>query len=90
MSPSHEFTRKDEIKHAIVRQYLRAAEKGEISYLKAWRVMRGMDQATLEAKTQMTQGEISQAERPGQAGRIKAEMLFRLVRVLGVKIEDLL
>lgn len=82
--------RKQEIKYSIQKQYFRAAEKGKISYLKAWRVMRGMDQATLAATVGMSQPEVSRAERPGYARRMKGENLLRLARALHVKIEDLL
>jgi DNA-binding Xre family transcriptional regulator len=82
--------RRQEIKFSIQRQYLRAAEKSEISYIKAWRVMRQMDQASLASKAEMTQPEVSRAERPGQARKMKGETLLRIARALNVRIEDLL
>jgi DNA-binding Xre family transcriptional regulator len=81
---------KQEVKTSIQKQYFDAAEKGQISYLKAWRIMRGFDQTTLAARAGMTQPEISRAERPGQALKMKGETLLRIAQALNVRIEDLL
>jgi transcriptional regulator with XRE-family HTH domain len=84
LSTSRELNRKDEIKSSIQRQYLRAAEKGEISFVKAWRVMRGMDQAAFAAKAKMTEPEVARAEAPGHARRMNAESLLRIAQALMV------
>jgi DNA-binding Xre family transcriptional regulator len=79
-----------EVKASIQGQYLAAAERGEISKIRAWRIVRGLDQATLAERAMMTQPEVSRAERPGQAERMKGETLRRIARALQVRIDDLL
>jgi DNA-binding Xre family transcriptional regulator len=78
-----------EIRAAIQHQYLIAAEKGEISKIRAWRVVRGLDQAELASRAGMTQPEISRAERPGQVARMKGETLRRVAQALQIRIDDL-
>jgi DNA-binding Xre family transcriptional regulator len=78
-----------EVKASIQNQYFAAAERGEISRVKAWRIVRGFDQATLAARTGMTQPEISRAERLGQISRMKGETLMRIARALQIRIDDL-
>lgn len=78
-----------EIRTSIQNQYLVAAEKGQISKIKAWRVVRGLDQMSLASKARMTQPEISRAERLGQANKMKGETLRRLANALQVRVDDL-
>ncbi|MDQ5858130.1 MAG: helix-turn-helix domain-containing protein [Acidobacteriota bacterium] len=78
-----------EIRAAIQHQYLIAAKRGEISKIRAWRVVRGLDQAELASRAGMTQPEISRAERPGQVGRMKGETLRRVAQALQIRIDDL-
>jgi hypothetical protein len=78
-----------EVRASIQSQYFAAADRGEISRIRAWRVVRGLDQATLAVRAQMTQPEISRAERPGQVGRMKGETLKRIANALQVRIDDL-
>jgi DNA-binding Xre family transcriptional regulator len=79
-----------EVKASIQIQYFAAAERGEISRIRAWRIVRGLDQATLALRADMTQPEVSRAERLGQAAKMKGETLKRLARALQVGIDDLL
>lgn len=79
-----------EVRASIQNQYLAAAERGEISKIRAWRVVRGLDQAALAERAMMTQPEISRAEKRGQAEKMKGETLRRLARALQVRIDDLL
>ena len=79
-----------EVKVSIQSQYFAAAERGEISRIRAWRIVRGLDQATLALRAHMTQPEVSRAERLGQAAKMKGETLKRLARALQVGIDDLL
>ncbi len=81
---------KQEVKTSIQKQYFDAAEKGEISYLKAWRIMRGFDQLTLAHRAGMTQSEISRAEKPGRVLKMKGETILRIARALDVSIGDIL
>jgi DNA-binding Xre family transcriptional regulator len=78
-----------EVKASIQSQYFAAADRGEISRIRAWRIVRGLDQAALAARAQMTQPEISRAERPGQVARMKGETLKRIAEALRVKVDDL-
>ena len=78
-----------EVKTSIQNQYFTAAERGEISRVKAWRILRGFDQATLAARAKMTQPEISRAERLGQVSRMKGETLKRIAEALQIWIDDL-
>ncbi|MGH9365229.1 MAG: helix-turn-helix domain-containing protein [Thermoanaerobaculia bacterium] len=79
-----------EIKASIQNQYLVAADEGRISKIRAWRIMRGLDQVSLAARTNMTQPEISRAERLGQAAKMRGETLRRIAEALQVRIDDLL
>ncbi len=78
-----------EVKASIQSQYFSAADRGEISRIRAWRIVRGLDQAALAVRAQMTQPEVSRAERPGQVARMKGETLKRIAQALQVKIDDL-
>lgn len=78
-----------EVRFSIQSQYFAAAERGEISRIRAWRIARGLDQAALAARAHMTQAEISRAERPGQVDRMKRETLKLIAQALQVKIDDL-
>lgn len=79
-----------EVRASIQGQFLSAAMAGEISKIRAWRVMRGLDQAELAARAGMSQPEVSRAERLGQAKRMKGETLQRIAQALHVRIDDLL
>jgi len=79
-----------EIKASIWHQYFLAAEKGQISRIRAWRIVRGLDQAELARRAGMTQPEISRAERPGRVARMKVETLRRIAKGLHVSVDDLL
>jgi DNA-binding Xre family transcriptional regulator len=81
--------RAQEVKAAIQRQYLIAAERGEISKIRAWRVLRGLDQNQLGSRAGMTQPEISRAERVGQVKKMKGETLLRIAHSLQVRVDDL-
>ncbi|HEY3203350.1 MAG TPA: helix-turn-helix transcriptional regulator [Thermoanaerobaculia bacterium] len=78
-----------EVKASIQNQYFVAAEEGKISKIRAWRIMRGMDQGALAARAGMTQPEISRAERVGQTPRMKGETLKRIADALQVRIDEL-
>jgi DNA-binding Xre family transcriptional regulator len=78
-----------QVKASIQTQYLIAAERGQISKIKAWRIMRGFDQASLAARANMTQPEVSRAERLGQVAKMKGETLRRIAQALQVRIDDL-
>jgi DNA-binding Xre family transcriptional regulator len=78
-----------EVKASIQNQYLVAAEKGQISKIRAWRIVRGLDQNSLAARASMTQPEISRAERPGHVAKMKGETLRRIALALQVRIDDL-
>jgi len=80
---------RQEIRASIQNQYLIAAERGEISKIRGWRIVRGMDQVELALKTSMTQPEISRAERLGQVNRMKGATLKRIAQALQVRIDDL-
>ena len=77
------------IEESIRQQYLLAAAHGKISKIRAYRVLRRMDQVELAARAGMTQPEISRAERLGQVARMKGETLRRIARALQVRIDDL-
>lgn len=81
--------RAQEVKASIQRQYLIAAERGEISKIRAWRVLRGLDQNQLGTRAGMTQPEISRAERVGQVRKMKGETLLRIAHALQVSVDDL-
>lgn len=81
--------RAQEVKASIQRQYLIAAEKGEISKIRAWRVLRGLDQSQLARRAEMTQPEVSRAERVGQVRKMKGETLLRIALALQVSIDEL-
>jgi transcriptional regulator with XRE-family HTH domain len=66
-----------------------AAERGEISKIRAWRILRGLDQKALALRANMTQPEISRAERLDQVTRMKGETLKRLADALQVRVDDL-
>ena len=78
-----------EVKASIQNQYLVAAENGQISKVKAWRIVRGLDQNSLAARANMTQPEVSRAERPGQVAKMKGDTLRRIAQALQVRIDDL-
>ncbi len=78
-----------QIKASIQTQYLLAAEQGKISKIKAWRIARGLDQETLAQRANMTQPEVSRAERLGQVGKMKGETLRRIAQALQVRIDEL-
>jgi DNA-binding Xre family transcriptional regulator len=78
-----------EVKASIQNQYLIAAEKGQISKIRAWRIVRGLDQSALAARANMTQPEISRAERLGQVAKMKGETLRRIAQALQIRIDDL-
>ena len=78
-----------EIRASIQSQYFAAAERGEISRIRAWRIVRGLDQVALASRAKMTQPEISRAERPGYVRRMKGETLKRIALALQVSIDDL-
>ncbi|MGH9399896.1 MAG: helix-turn-helix domain-containing protein [Thermoanaerobaculia bacterium] len=78
-----------EVRFSIQSQYFAAADRGEVSRIRAWRIVRGLDQASLASRAQMTQPEISRAERPGQVSRMKGETLKRIAQALQVRIDDL-
>jgi DNA-binding Xre family transcriptional regulator len=80
---------RQEIRASIQNQYFIAAERGEISKIRGWRIVRGMDQVELALKTRMTQPEISRAERLGQVNRMKGATLKRIAQALQVRIDDL-
>ena len=77
------------IEKSIRQQYLVAAAQGKISKIRAYRVLRRMDQVELAARAGMTQPEISRAERLGQVPRMKGETLRRIANALQVRIDDL-
>jgi DNA-binding Xre family transcriptional regulator len=81
--------RAQQVRFEIQRQYFESAERGEISKVRAWRVLRGMDQSELASRAGMTQPEVSRAERIGQALRMKGETLRRIARALNVPVDDL-
>jgi DNA-binding Xre family transcriptional regulator len=78
-----------EVRASIQSQYFAAADRGEISRIRAWRIVRGLDQGTLAARARMTQPEVSRAERTGQVARMKGETLKRIAHALQVRIDDL-
>jgi DNA-binding Xre family transcriptional regulator len=80
---------KTAIQDSIRQQYLLAAKQGKISKIRAYRIMRRLDQVELAALVGMTQPEISRAERLGQVSRMKGETLRRIARALRVCIDDL-
>lgn len=86
--PNDELFRQ-EVRASIQNQYLIAAERGEISKIRGWRIVRGMDQVELALKTNMTQPEISRAERVGQVNRMKGATLKRIAEALQVRVDDL-
>lgn len=80
---------RQEVRASIQSQYFLAAERGEISKIRGWRIVRGMDQIELAVKSGMTQPEISRAERLGQVNRMKGATLKRIAQALQVHIDDL-
>jgi DNA-binding Xre family transcriptional regulator len=74
----------------IVRRFVLAAREGKISKLRAWRVLRNLDQSELARRAGMTQPEVSRAERLGQTKKMKGETLERLAGALHIAIEELL
>jgi DNA-binding Xre family transcriptional regulator len=80
---------RQEVRASIQNQYFLAAERGEISKIRGWRIVRGMDQIELASKSSMTQPEISRAERVGQVNRMKGATLKRIAEALQVRIDDL-
>ena len=80
---------RQEVRASIQNQYFLAAERGEISKIRGWRIVRGMDQVELASKSSMTQPEISRAERLGQVNRMKGATLKRIAEALQVRIDDL-
>ncbi len=82
--------RREQVKAGILKEYFRAAERGKISFLKYYRLARGMDQQQLAARARMTQPAIARAERPGQLQKMKGFSLKSLAVALGVTVDDLL
>lgn len=82
--------RREQVKAGILKEYFRAAELGKISFLKYYRILRGMDQLQLADRAGVTQPEIARAERPGYLLGMRGRNLKRLATALGVKVDDLL
>lgn len=80
---------REEVRASIQAQYFAAADRGEVSRIRAWRIVRGLDQSALAARAKMTQPEVSRAERVGQVNRMKGETLKRLAQALQLRIDDL-
>lgn len=80
---------RQEVRASIQNQYFLAAERGEISKIRGWRIVRGLDQIELASRSSMTQPEISRAERLGQVNRMKGATLKRIAQALHVRIDDL-
>lgn len=82
--------RREQVKAGILKEYFCAAERGQISFLKYYRIRRGMDQAQLAERAGVTQPEIARAERPGYLLGMRGRNLKRLATALGVTVDDLL
>lgn len=78
-----------QVRASIQNQFFVAADQGRVSKIRAWRIMRGLDQTTLALRTNMSQPEISRAERLGQVNRMKGDTLRRIAQALQVRIDDL-
>ena len=74
----------------IHNDYLEAAREGTISFLKYYRVRKGIDQAELGRRVAMKQSAIARAERLGQVQKMRGESLKKLASALGITVDDLL
>jgi DNA-binding Xre family transcriptional regulator len=82
--------RREQVKAGILKEYFRAAERGKISFLKYYRLAKGMDQQELAARAKMTQSAVARAEKPGQLQNMKGFSLKKLAAAVGVRVDDLL
>lgn len=74
----------------IHNDYLEAAREGTISFLKYYRIRKGIDQAELGRRVGMKQSAIARAERVGQTQKMRGETLKKLSSALGITADDLL
>lgn len=82
--------RREQVRAGILGEYFRAAERGSISFLRYYRLSRGMDQMELARRTGLTQSAIARAEKTGQLEKMKGFTLKKLASALGLKVDDLL
>jgi DNA-binding Xre family transcriptional regulator len=74
----------------IYNDYLEAAREGTISFLKYYRIRKGMEQAELGRRVGMKQSAIARAERVGQVQKMRGETLKKLASALGITVDELL
>ncbi len=79
----------DEMRASYLRQYRLAAERGEISFVKYWRLVREMDRATLASLADLCIKDVEEVEKPGGPSRVSDDTLRGLAHALRVPIEFL-
>lgn len=77
----------EEMRESYLRQYRHAAEKGEISFVKYWRLVRELDRAAVATLAGVTATVIEEAEKAGGPARLSRELLVRIARALNVSVE---
>lgn len=82
-------TSREEMRSSYLRQYRRAAEKGEVSFAKYWRLVRELDRVALAEVSGLTAEVIEEAERGGGPARLDRQSLLALASALRVPPEFL-
>jgi DNA-binding XRE family transcriptional regulator len=77
-------------RNALILEYFRAAKEGRISFMKYYRVRKGLDQAQLAEAIGVKQPAVARAERLGGAQRMKGVNLKKYAEALRVSVDDLL